>query len=76
MNDVQEKLASLEEKGWTLASIADELGVTYNAVTKWKAGNRTASHQKLLLEHMNRLLRQRRVPPQRRYQKGTRNGSR
>ena len=59
-----------------MAAITDELGVTYNAVTKWKAGNRTASHQRLLLEHMDRLLQQRRVPPQRRYQKGTRNDSR
>ena len=74
MNAVQEKLAALQAKGWTLAAIADEVGVTYNAVVKWKAANRTPSNEKLLIEHLNRLLQQRKVPPQRRYQKGTRNG--
>ena len=76
MNAVQEKLASLQAKGWTLAAIADEVGVTYNAVVKWKAGDRTPSNEKLLLEHLDRLLQQRKVPKQRRYQNGTRNGRR
>ena len=72
MNDVQERLAALQEKGWTLAAVADELEVTVNAVVKWKAGDRTPSNRKSILEHLDRLLQQRRVPPQRRYQKGAR----
>ena len=38
MNAVQERLADLEGKGWSLAAIADELEVSYNAAQKWKAG--------------------------------------
>lgn len=38
MNEAQTKIAELQEKGWTLAALADELGVTVNAVEKWKAG--------------------------------------
>ena len=40
MNEIQERLATLQDKGWTLAAIADEVGVTVNAVEKWKAGRR------------------------------------
>ena len=76
MNDVQERLAALKEKGWTLAAIADELEITVNAVVKWQAGDRTPSNHKSTLEHLDRLLQQRRVPPQRRYQKGVRSGNR
>lgn len=74
MNAVQEKLAVLQRKGWTLAAIADEVGVTYNAVVKWKAGDRTPSNEKLLLEHLDRLFEQKQVPKQRRYHKGMRSG--
>ncbi len=38
MNDVQKRLEGLQTKGWTLAAVADECGVTPNAVEKWKAG--------------------------------------
>ena len=72
MNEVQEAIASLQAKGWTLAAIADELEITVNAVEKWKAGQRTPANRKSMLEHLGRLLQQRHVPPQRRYQKGAR----
>ena len=49
MNEVQERLLALHEKGWTLAAIADELEVTVNAVVKWKAGDRTLSNRKSYL---------------------------
>ena len=61
MNDVQKRLAALKEKGWTLAAIADELEITVNAVVKWQAGDRTPSNHKSTLEHLDRLLQQRRV---------------
>ena len=72
MNEVQERLKDLQEKGWTLAAIADELGLTVNAVVKWKAGDRTPNSVKSVLEHLDRLLLKRRVPRQRRYPKGSR----
>lgn len=76
MNEVQERLAALREKGWTNAAIADELEVTVNAVVKWNAGDRVPSNRKSTLEHLDRLLLKRRVPLKRRYQKGSRRGNR
>jgi lambda repressor-like predicted transcriptional regulator len=35
MNDVQELLAGLQYKGWTLTAIADEFGISRNAVDSW-----------------------------------------
>ena len=69
MNEVQTCLANLRDKGWTLAAIADELGVTKNAVEKWNAGDRTPANRKLTLEHLGRLVQRRRVPKKRRYSK-------
>ncbi|MBI2170660.1 MAG: helix-turn-helix domain-containing protein [Chloroflexi bacterium] len=70
MNDVQQRLAVLQEKGWTLAAIADELGLTPNAVQKWKSGDRQRV-SKATLEALNRLQRRQRIPKQRRYAKGS-----
>lgn len=67
MNDVQGKIAGLQEKGWTLAALADELGVTVNAVEKWKAGDRQPSNAKAILFLLEQLLKRKRVPKKRRY---------
>ena len=72
MNEVQRRLKALEEKGWTQAAIADELGLTVNAVFKWKVGDRTPNNMKSIVAHLDSLLKKRRVPKQRRYQKGSR----
>jgi len=42
MDDVQTLLANLKAKGWTKASIADEIGVKVNAVEKWQSGDRNS----------------------------------
>ena len=62
-------LAALQEKGWTLAAIADALGIAHNTVEKWKAGDRTPHGQKMVMASLNSLLRQRSVPKKRRYMK-------
>ena len=49
MNDVRSQIAELQDKGWTLAAIADEIGVTVNAVEKWKAGDRYPRPDKPIL---------------------------
>lgn len=72
MNEVQQRIKALEEKGWTQAAIADELGLTVNAIVKWKAGDRTTNNMKSVVAYLDRLLLRRRVPKQRRYQKGSR----
>jgi len=67
MNEIQTKLAELQEKKWTLASIADELEVTVNAVEKWKAGDREPRNAKAVLMLLDQLLERKRIPKQRRY---------
>lgn len=69
MNDIQTRIAQLEEKGWTLAALADELDITSNAVEKWKAGDRHPSNTKATLLLLDQLARRRRVPKKRRYAK-------
>ena len=69
MNEIQTKIAELQEKGWTLAAISDELEVTVNAVEKWKAGDRKPQNAKAVLMLLNRLLAQKHVPKKKRYQK-------
>ena len=66
MNTVQEKITNLERKGWTLAAIADEVGVSYNAAQKWKAGDRYPSNAKAVLQSLDVLCKRRRIPGKRR----------
>ncbi len=68
-NEIQTKIAELQEKKWTLASIADELEITVNAVEKWKAGNRQPRNAKAVIMLLDQLLNKKRVPKQRRYNK-------
>ena len=65
-NAVQEKLAGLKAKGWTLAAIADALGVAYNTVQKWDAGSRYPSTAMLVLQTLESLAASKRVPRKRR----------
>ncbi len=69
MNSIQIKIKELQEKGWTLAALADELGVTVNAVEKWKAGDRYPSNVKAVLALLGQLTLRKRIPKQRRYDK-------
>ena len=71
MDDVQPLLADLKAKGWTNTSIADEIGITVNAVEKWQAGDRniTVSHLKLLNQ-----LTKKKPPKKRRYAPSSRRG--
>jgi hypothetical protein len=69
MNEIQTKISELQEKGWTLAAIADELEVTVNAVEKWKAGDREPRNAKAVTMLLEQLSEKKRVPKQRRYTK-------
>ena len=66
MNAVQEKLADLEGKGWSLAAIADEMGLAYNTVQKWKAGDRQPSNAQSVYRDLDSLLKRKRIPQKRR----------
>ena len=47
MNDVQNKLLELKDRGWTMAAIADELEVSHMSVFRWKKGMRKVGKFKL-----------------------------
>ena len=66
VNDAQEILSELQEKGWTLAAIADELGTAADTVVKWKSGVNYPALPKLVIPVLNDLLKKR-PPKQRRY---------
>ena len=67
MNEVQVIIARLEANGWTQAAMAREVGVTYNTVQKWKAGDRKPSNYQVVLERLETLSRRRRIPKKRQY---------
>jgi len=67
MNNIQAKLAELEEKGWTLTAIADELEISHNAVEKWKAGDRYPRNAKAVLIVLDQLSKRKRIPKKKRY---------
>ena len=69
---IQIKLATLQNKGWTLAALADRLEQTVNTLEKWKAGDRNPANEKAVLEMLDRLEKLKRIPKQRRYAKGSR----
>ena len=65
MNAVQVMISNLEGNGWTLAAIARAVGVSYNAVQKWKAGDRRPSNYQVVLEHLEGLCQSKRIPRKR-----------
>ena len=69
MNEVQERIEALRQKGWTLAAIADELEVTNDAVGKWRAGDRYPKNAKGVFEILDGLLQYGTPPKKRRYKK-------
>ena len=65
MNAVQVMISRLESKGWTQAAIARAVGVSYNAVQKWKAGDRSPSNYQLVLDRLESLCQRKRIPKKR-----------
>jgi len=74
-SEIQLKIAELLKKGWTLAAIADELGVTSDTVELWRAGKRNPTNAKAVLLMLDKVLKKKRIPKQKRYAKGSRQGS-
>ncbi|GEM_PF-2347168 len=71
MNDVQQRIEALQANGWTIAALASEIGVTVNAVQKWKAGTRYPTNSKAILLLMDKLAASK-APKKRRYAPGSR----
>ena len=66
MNNVQEKLLELKDRGWTMAAIADELDVSYMSVFRWQKGIRNADNSRSVLHMLDTLMKRKRIPKQRR----------
>ena len=69
MNDVQEKLDALIGDGWTQQAIAEEMGVSWQAVHSWKKGQRFPENSKVVLMALDALT-DKKPPPKRRYPDG------
>ncbi len=69
MNDVQELIAQLRAKGWTLSAIADEMAVSRNAVDAWRSAHRYPSNTLAVRHELERLLVRKRIPKRKRYNK-------
>ena len=55
MDDVREAVHSLRAKGWTIAALADELGVGRVAVERWTAGSARPANVKLVIAALRSL---------------------
>ena len=66
MYDVQAKLLELKDRGWTMAAIADELGVSHMAVFRWQKGMRKAENSRSVLYMLGTLVKRKRIPKQKR----------
>ena len=69
MNNVQETLAELKVRGWTLAAIADELEMHWNTVNRWDKGSRYPDNPKPVILALDALLKRRRIPKKKRYKR-------
>ena len=66
MNAVQTQLLALKDKGWTMAAIADELGVSNMTVFRWQKGIRNARNSRPILYLLESLLERKRIPKRKR----------
>ena len=66
MNDVQEKLLELKDRGWTMAAVADELDVSHMSVFRWQKGIRKADNSRSVLHMLDTLMKRKRIPKRRR----------
>ena len=65
MNEIQEKITTLRATGWTLAAIADELGVHWYTAQRWQKGQYPDTPKPVLMA-LDTLMK-RKPPPRRRY---------
>ena len=61
-NEIQTRLLELKDKGWTMAAISDELGVTHMTVYRWQKGMRKAENSRSVLHMLDTLMERRKVP--------------
>ena len=70
--EIQSRITQLVERGWTLAAIADELGVTSDTVEHWRAGRRNPTNAKAVSLMLDKVSGKKRIPKRKRYALGSR----
>ena len=73
MNELQSRIAALESCGWTLVAIGRAIGVTPDAVGKWKRNERYPKPDKPILDALD-MLKKKKPPKKKIYSKKFRNG--
>ena len=71
MNDIQTSLLQLRTAGWTLAAIADEVGVTRRTADRWYVGDLYPQAAKAVSFMLTQLAKRKRIPKKRRKAKGS-----
>ena len=64
---MQDAVGGLVSNGWSLAAIADELGVHPETVMRWKSGSNYPINAKPVVLALESLARRRRIPKRKRY---------
>ena len=72
MNDVQEKIAQLQQSGWSITALSERIGQARVTLDKWKSGERYPANSKAILLLLDQVVKEKRIPKQRRYIKGSR----
>jgi hypothetical protein len=70
--EIQNKLAELVVKGWTLASISREIGQAKGTVEAWNQGKRSPANLQSVLASLDVLAKRKKIPLKKLYQKGSR----
>jgi len=68
-DEVQAKLTELQQKGWTLANIAREIGQAVRTVESWNQGKRSPANLQSVLASLDGLLKRKRIPKRKQYVK-------
>jgi hypothetical protein len=71
-NEIQDRLAELTKNGWTLASIAREIGQASRTVESWNQGKRSPANLQSVLASLDRVSKIKRIPKKKLYEKGIR----
>jgi transcriptional regulator with XRE-family HTH domain len=65
-NPIQIAIAGLQTKGWTLASIADAVGMSRDTLETWRNGKHRPANERLALSALETLGKRKRAPKRRR----------
>ena len=72
MNAIQEKLKQLQDNGWTISALADELEQARVTLYKWKTEERYPANAKAILAMLDQIAKRKRIPKKKRYSTGNR----